>query len=397
MIALALSLVALQDPDPLEKELDALIERMRISIAERKVATDRLLEIRRKAPRALRFLRLRANAEKDVRVRVRLEYVAGTRLLLWCWQMEAPPTTRAAVCEEGILLERPAANVFFDAATGVKKWEFKAPSAWTRTPLFSGGRVFIVLDGVGHRPLRIVDVDNGRVKQGPALMPEPAVPLAAGDGCVALSTLDGRVRFGKADLKKTFQAVMPLRARFALASDRLYVHDGDATLYAFDAATGKKAWTAASDQGLDFLGASAGAVITRCTRDRIRAHDPATGKELWKEDVPDEDTPPPVTVLERVVITATPQVRCRDIATGRLLWTAETAGADRPRADQLHLVGAHAFYASGGVAHAIHLETARVEPLEIPEIGPIVRLEARGQMVYVFTQDGRLIAFRVQP
>jgi len=386
-----LSLVA-QDPDPLEAQVDALIEKMREGVSERREATEKLVEIRKTTPRVLRILRLRANAEKDVRVRVRLEFVAGTRLLLWQWEAKEG-TDHPAVAGPPGLAVHGSSIAFYDAKTGERRWELKASSLWARAPVFSGSKVWFLFRGDGKMHVRSVEVATGRVDEAGIVANDVERAFAVDGEFTAQLGVTSQLKFGREG--KMRQIILPQNGRFALGGGKLFVYDGDQMIWAFDAATGKKLWKAEADQGLDYFGATAQAVVARCTRDRIRTYDTATGKELWRQEVPREDGRPPLMLTDDHCISTTPRWSCREILTGRELWAMSTGGADRPRIEHAHLWKNRALYVQDGKIHVVHLKSGGLEMLELPELPAVHRVIGWGDTLYVFALGGKLVAYKV--
>ncbi len=399
-MSLAAALLAiLLAQDTLEKDIDALIARMKESLAARTEATASLLELRRRDPRAIRIMRLRAEAEKDVRVRTRLDYLAGSRLMTWSWSTVVPEAVQGLVAAgpDGLLIQKADRTVsFYAAKDGARRWQLKEDVAWARAPEIAGAHAYIVVNTPKVSTVRILSLADGRMRRISVLNAASPTSLVAGD-VAAESLASGRIRVHPANLEaEGWEKQLPVTVRLGLTPSAAVLYDGVTSLAALDAGTGKKLWVAQTDFGIEWMGGTASHVIIRHTRNKLQAYDAATGKELWREAIPGESGARPAPILtDKYCMSITPNLSCRNIATGAELWSLETRGTDKAAIEGMHVSGNALVYLQGGTLSVIRLSNGRTEYVELPDMPRIVKLVGGGNQVYLVTESGAVVAHQL--
>ncbi len=399
-MSLAAALLAiLLAQDTLEKDIDTLIARMKESLTARTEATAKLLELRRRDPRAIRIMRLRAEAEKDVRIRTRLDYLSGSRLMTWSWSTVVPEAVQglAAASPDGLLIQKADRTVsFYAARDGARRWQIKEDVAWTQPPLIAGGHAYVVVTTPKISTVRILSLADGRMRRISVLNAGAPISLVAGD-VAAESLASGRIRVHPANLEADgWEKQLPATVRLGLTPTAAVLYDGVTSLAALDSATGKKLWVAQTDYGVEWMGGTASHFIIRHTRNKLHGYDAVTGKELWKEEIPGEPGLRPAPILtDKYCLSVTPHFSCRDISTGRQVWSLEMRGADRAVVEATHVSRNALVCLQGGSLSVLRLSNGRPEYVELPDMPRIVKLVGGGNQVYLVTENGTVVAYQL--
>jgi outer membrane protein assembly factor BamB/class 3 adenylate cyclase len=216
------------------------------------------------------------------------------------------------VADGGLYVGSESGSLYkVDSKTGEQVWSVNVGGPITRGPAYADGVIYV---GATGGRFSAIDVsthgERWRVELGPGQVGTPTV----GDGrvyvgrgllatvpphdLVALDVRDGSVPWSFAS--PTGQQVYA----GGLANGVVYGVSEDGNLYALDAATGDRQWTAETDGSIGTLAGLVENVVYVSSSDQtVRAFDATTGEELWRVDV--QGTPTMPAVIDGRVIVGT--------------------------------------------------------------------------------------------
>ncbi|HYE99946.1 MAG TPA: PQQ-binding-like beta-propeller repeat protein, partial [Planctomycetota bacterium] len=280
-------------PAPLEARIKEELDRLRKGAADRKAATEALLDLRRREPMLREALRWFLEEERDPRVQARLQYVLEAIELSPLWTRNLGPArqpSRTAVADASrLVVGSPGSGVVaLEASSGNPLWTQSTP-------------------GLGLFP-----------------------PVLAGTNLVSIRAATGSATWGILVTRLSDGATEALACTLARGQSRLET-DGDAVVFApertklecRDGRTGRKRWETATLPSLQAFAVGRGRVFFLDARLRVVCRSAEDGKELW---VSTADADAVFGASEQVALARSPAggLQALDAESGKLRWTART-------------------------------------------------------------------------
>lgn len=272
-----------------------------------------------------------AYAASDDGILHALDLASGTER--WSFVPEHSPVSAPSVADGTVYTFDGLGTLFaLDAATGTERWHAASPLDGPSSPTVEDGGLYV---GTGDGDLVAIDAATGAERwryaipsatgvHSPAIANGVVYVASDGGGLVAVDASTGQLlwRFDTGDFGT---------ATAVVADGIVYIGANPDTatskLWALDAVTGAELWESADplfapavSDGVAFSGSATGLVA---------AHDPTTGKELWRFQV--KGTARGTGVAQGVVYVPADtehRIYALDAATGHELWHFDVDGGN---------------------------------------------------------------------
>ncbi|RBQ16901.1 hypothetical protein DP939_27955 [Spongiactinospora rosea] len=282
----------------------------------------------------------------------------------------------APMVTDGIVYVSGGDRVYaLDAASGRPRW--------ARTI----GELLQVVDGQVYVSdtgrLHVLDARTGVAKwQWDQYVLHEIEDLTVAEGLAVFCTGGRAVALDAASGRRLWRTGERGCGHLAIDGGAVYVHEGDSTVSALDAATGHRRWSARSDAAVT----AAGKVVYVGTGSRVRALDAAFGAERWSAPIGHGlDSAPELIGTALYARDSAGTLHALDARTGKERWTFPAGGTDS--ATRVTVSGNLLYLAGPGGVHALDTASGAQRwstPLGSDVVsGPI----AHAGIVYAGTDD----------